>query len=129
VLFSCEVNFKQFNLFEHNSARLEGGATYFQDYNFIESDASSAYQLNTAPFNPIWASSPKSGWIEFLRNNDYFEPYTRSSQLGTSGYLGITADTKFNIYQFYPPTCVPGVPISILVFIANQQDFRVGLTV
>jgi hypothetical protein len=51
---------------------MDGGATYFQDYNFIESDATSEYELNWAPFNPIWASSPKSGWIEFLRNNDYF---------------------------------------------------------
>ena len=49
--------------------------------------------------------------------------------MGTTGYLGNTLNTKFSIYQFYPPTCVPGVPISILVFIANQQDFRVGLTV
>lgn len=86
--------------------------------------------MNTAPFNPIFASSPKSGWIEFLRNNDYYEPYTRSSYISTTiGSIVGTLDHKFNIYQFNPPTCVPGVPISVLVFISNQQDAKVGLTV
>jgi len=38
------------------------------------------------------------------------------------------SSTKFHIYQTFPPKCVPGVPFSFLVFIANKDDFRVGLT-
>ena len=45
----------------------------------------------------------------------------------TSYLIGISP-TKFNIYQFYPPKCVPGIPFSFLLFIANKDDFRIGLT-
>jgi hypothetical protein len=59
---------------------IEGGVFYNEDAPFKNGDGTSMYIMNKADkINNIWASAPRSGWIEFLSNGDYVNPYKKAS--------------------------------------------------
>jgi hypothetical protein len=73
-----------------------------------------------APYNPDIAAFPKSVWLEFLSNNDYYDPYNTKSflmQLKTFPRAG----EKIEVFGLIP-TIVSGVPFQLLVFIIDHFD-------
>ncbi len=46
-------------------------------------DSTNIMTNNTALYNPKIASLPKGAWLEFISNNDYFDPYNTQSFLIT----------------------------------------------